>query len=389
VNFGLDARERAWRDEVQSFADGISGADVLGYRNEMARLDVERHARAFYDQLARRGWIGLGWPEPYGRPVTETERFVMHEELDSAGMPMYGVEINEAIGWMLVRHGSDELRAEHLPHIVAGTRWYAGGYSEPEAGSDLLALRTRAVRDGDTFRVSGSKLWTSGAHLANYIFAIVRTDPDATRHRGLSIVLVDTTLPGVDITPVRVMGGWRVNLCFFDDVVVPATNVVGPVDQGWMVLSEALDVERAMSFGGREGRLWLARFLYRVAGRAGALTDADLETIGRFVMDLEVERLLGLRLAAMGERGAIASAEASEAKVFGSELAQRLVAWLADRVGPEALFEERRGEPASDQFAADVEEALRVATVYTVIGGTSEVQRNTIANRGLGLPRER
>jgi len=389
VNFGLDERERAWRDEVRDFADGVSGDDMLEIRRETARLDVERHSRTFYEKLARRGWVGLGWPEPYGRPVTETDRFVLHEELDTAGLPMYGVEINEAIGWMLARHGSDELRAEHLPHIVAGTRWYAGGYSEPEAGSDLLALRTRAVRDRDTFRVSGSKLWTSSAHLADFIFAIVRTDADAERHRGLSMILIDTSLPGVDITPVRVMGGWRVNLCFFDDVVVPAGNVIGAVDEGWTVLSEALDVERAMSFGGREGRLWMARFLHRRAGRGGEMADADLEAIGRFVMDLEVERLLGLRLAAMGERGAIANAEASMAKVFGSELAQRLVAWLADRAGPEALFEERRGEPAGDQFAADMEEALRAATVYTVIGGTSEVQRNTVAGRGLRLPRER
>ena len=389
MNFGLDERERTWRDEVRTFADEVTGADMVEFRREMARLDVERHARSFYDQLARRGWVGLGWPEPYGRLVTETERFVLHEELDSAGLPMYGVEINEAVGWMLVRHGSDELCAEHLPHIVNGTRWYAGGYSEPEAGSDLLALQTRAVPDGDSFRVTGSKLWTSSAHLADYVFAIVRTDPDAQRHRGLSIILIDTSLPGVDITPVRVMGGWRVNLCFFDDVVVPARNVIGELDQGWTVLSEALDLERAMSFGGREGRLWLARYLHRTAARDEELDDAELEAVGRFVMDLEVERLLGLRLAAMGERDAVASAEASMAKVFGSELAQELVAWLADRLGPDVLFEERRGEPAPDQFAADTEEVLRAATVYTVIGGTSEVQRNTIAGRGLGLPRER
>jgi alkylation response protein AidB-like acyl-CoA dehydrogenase len=184
------------------------------------------------------------------------------------------------------------------------------------------------------------------------------------------------------------MGGWRVNLCFFDDVVVPAANVVGPVDQGWTVLSEALDVERAMSFGGREGRLWLARFLYRHAGRAGDFTDAELETLGRFVVDLEVERLLGLRLAAIGERGEIASAEASMTKVFGSELAQRLTAWLAERLTPAALYaHDRDGGATDDQLAADIEEALRVTTVYTVIGGTSEVQRNTIAQRGLGLPR--
>lgn len=387
MNFGLDQAERSWREEVRAFVDTIGAADVERYRREMAELDVERHATSFYRALCERGWVGLGWPEPHGRPVSETERFVLHEELDTAGLPMYGVEINEAIGWMLVRHGPAELRAEHLPHIVAGTRMYAGGYSEPEAGSDLLALRTRALRDGDLWRVDGAKLWTSSAHLAHYVFAIVRTDPDAQRHRGLSILLIDTSAPGVTIEPVRVMGGWRVNLCTFDDVAVPAGNVVGEVDRGWAVLSEALDLERAMSFGGREGRLWLARLLHRFAGRADVLGESRLEELGRFVADLEVERLLGLRLAAIGERGAVANAEASMAKVFGSELAQRLAQWLADLLAPETLFAAPRGEPAADPLAADVEEMLRVTTVYTVIGGTSEVQRNVVAQRGLGLPR--
>ncbi len=387
MNLGLDERERAWRDEVRAFVEELSGTDVAGFRREMAELDVERHSPTFYRMLCARGWVGLGWPAPDGRPVSETDRFVFHEEIDTAGLPMYGVEINEAIGWMLVRHGSDALRRDHLPRITRGESWYAGGYSEPDAGSDLLALKTRAVRDGDSFRVSGSKLWTSSAHLADFVFAIVRTDPDATRHRGLSIILIDTTLPGVEITAVPVMGGWRVNQCFFDDVVVPAANVVGEIDQGWSVLAEALDVERAMSFGGREGRFWLARLLRRLEGRADALGEARLEELGRLVMDLEVERLLGLRLAAIGERGAIASAEASMTKVFGSELAQRQAQWMADLLEPESLFREARAGTVDDQLAADIEEMLRVTTVYTVIGGTSEVQRNTIAQRGLGLPR--
>jgi alkylation response protein AidB-like acyl-CoA dehydrogenase len=153
------------------------------------------------------------------------------------------------------------------------------------------------------------------------------------------------------------------------------------------VLAEALDVERAMSFGGREGRLWLARFLHRWAGRADELGEARLEELGRLVADLEVERLLGLRLAAIGERGAIATAEASMAKVFGSELAQREAQWLADVLAPDTLYRGERGGHEVDQLAADMEEMLRVTTVYTVIGGTSEIQRNTIASRGLGLPR--
>jgi len=387
MNFGLSDAERAWREEVRGFIDEITAADMAVFAEEMRTLEVERHAPSFYRRLAERRWIGLGWPEPYGRPGSETERFVVHEEMDCAGLPMYGPDIAEAIGWMLARHGPPELADVHLPRILDGTWTYAGAYSEPEAGSDLLALRTQAVLDGDTYRVRGSKLWTSSAHLADWIFAIVRTDPGSDRQRGLSMLLVDAKAPGVEIRPVHVMGGWRVNAVFFDDVPVPASNVVGAPNDGWRVLAEALNVERALSYGGREGRLLVARLLRRVTGRADALGEARLEELGRFVMELEVERLLNLRVAAMAERGAPPSAEASMSKIVGSELAQRLAQWAADLLAPETVFRAGAGEEPSDALTASVEEMLRVATVYTIIGGTSEVQRNVVAQRGLGLPR--
>jgi alkylation response protein AidB-like acyl-CoA dehydrogenase len=380
VNFGLSAQEIAWRDELDDLIDGYSGADVAGLRAEAKALDTERHAASFYAELARRGWIGVGWPG--GRPATPTERFILHEQLDSAGLPMYGVEINEAIGWMLVRNGPEELAATHLPRICDGTWSYAGAYSEPEAGSDMFGLRTRAIRDGDDYVVDGAKLWTSGAHLADWIFALVRTDPEATGARGLSMLLIDAHAPGVDVQPVRVMGGWRVNACYFDGVRVPVGNVVGEEGQGARIIGTALDTERAMSFGGREGRLLLARFLHSRTGRADELTDSTLEGLGRLVADLEIERLLNLRTSAMLERGAVAGAEASMDKVVSSRLAQEVARFVADELGPEAQL----AEPASP-LAAAAEEAVRVSTALSIIGGTTEIQRNAIATRGLGLPK--
>jgi alkylation response protein AidB-like acyl-CoA dehydrogenase len=387
MNFGLSDAERARRDGVRAFIEGISSADMDGFGAEMRALEVERHAPSFYRRLAERGWIGLGWPEPYGHPASETERFVLHEELDCAGMPMYGPDIAEAIGWMLTRHGPASLAAVHLPHILDGSWTYAGAYSEPEAGSDLLAMRTQAALDGDVYRLRGSKLWTSSAHIADWIFSIVRTDPSGQRQRGLSMVLVEANAPGVEIRPVHLMGGWRVNAIFFDDVAVPVANVIGAPGDGWRVLAEALNVERALSYGGREGRLFLARLLHRYAGRADALDEARVEELGRFVMELEVERLLNLRVAAMGERGAPPSAEASMSKLAGSETAQRLAQWAADLLAPESLYRAAAEQRPHDALAASVEELLRVSTVYTIIGGTSEVQRNVVAQRGLGLPR--
>lgn len=397
MNFGLDERERAWRDEVRAVADAVDAAEYEAMRAEMAGLQVERHAPRFFARLCERGWVGLQFPSPWGRGAPDTERFVLHEELGSAGLPLYGVEISEAIGWMLVRNGPVALASEHLPRIVDGTWSYAAGYSEPEAGSDLLNVRTRARREGEVYVVDGAKMWTSAAHVADWIFAVVRTDPAGERHRGLSVLLVDTSSPGVEIRPVEVMGGWRVNACFFDGVEVPAANVVGEPDQGWAVLSEALNTERAMSFGGRESRLLLTRLVHRLTAEKRVLRTGDLRTLGRFVTELEVERLLTLRAAAMAARGTVADAEASMGKVVGSEVAQEVAQWAADVLGHDAVWTGTGFEAAvdpiggapepEDPLARDVEEFLRTSTVLTVIGGTSEVQRNVVAGRRLGLPR--
>lgn len=380
MNFGLSADEAAWRDELDGFIAGYGAAEHDALRAEARELDTERHATSFYAALAARGWIGMGWPG--GRAGTPTERFILHEQLDSAGLPVYGVEINEAIGWMLVRNGPEALAAEHLPRIFDGSWSYAGGYSEPEAGSDMFGLRTKAVRDGDRYVVSGSKLWTSAAHLADWIFALVRTDPTASGPKGLSMILIDARAPGVEIEPVRVMGGWRVNACYFDDVAVPVGNLVGAEGQGARIVATALDTERAMSFGGREARLLLARFLHRMSGSTEHIAEAALRDLGRLVAQLEVERLLNLRTSAILERGAVAGAEASMDKVLSSELAQAVARFVADEVGAEAQLSE-----AADPLASAAEEAVRISTVLSIIGGTSEIQRNVIATRGLGLPR--
>jgi alkylation response protein AidB-like acyl-CoA dehydrogenase len=382
VNFGHTDDERIWLRELTAFIDGYHADHVAALRDEMRRLEVERFSPTFNAALARRGWLGMGWPVAGARAASETERWMLHEQIDSAGLPFYGVEQNEALGWMLVRNGPEPLAAQHLPHIVDGTWNYAAGYSEPEAGSDLFSLKSRGTRHGAHYVVSGSKLWTSAGHIADWIFAIVRTDLDSAGARGLSVMLIDTKSPGVEIRPVHVLGGWRVNACFFDDVEVPAANIIGEEHEGARVISTALDAERSMSFGGRESRLLLARFLHRFTGRSQELDEPTLERLGRLVADLEAERLLNLRIVAMAERGVTARAEASIDKVHSSELAQRVAAFVAENLGPDAQLAH-----AGDALAAAAEEALRTSTVLTIIGGTSEVQRSAIAQSGLGLPR--
>ena len=223
MRFRLTEDERTRRDTLRAHIDEFSAADMTAMRAEMTELESDRQAPTlFHPWLVRQRRDGSGLAGPW-TPASQTDRFVAHEELDSAGLPTYGLEQAEAVGWMLANFGPEELAAEHLPHILDASWSYAGGYSEPEAGSDMLALRTKAARtSGGDFVVNGQKMWTSGAHLADWIYTLVRTDPDSTRHRGLSLLMIDARAPGVTIQPVRVMGGWRVNACFFDNVQVPA-----------------------------------------------------------------------------------------------------------------------------------------------------------------------
>lgn len=382
MNFYPGEEENLYRDRMRELADSYGWPEMKALREEIEGLHIERYSMTFQRRLAERGLIGLTWPKPYGQEARVDQQFLMAEELECQGFPGYGLTTNQRGGGMLLRSGSPEQIAEHLPHVVDGSWTYCQGLSEPGAGSDLLSLKTRAVRDGDHYVVNGAKLWTSSAHVSTWCSLLVRTDPEQVRHRGLSLLLVDLKSPGVTIQPVWVLGGWRVNAVFYDDVRVPVANLVGDEHQGWRVITGNLDEERAMSFGGTETRLLCARLIHRLSEQADQLSESDLTTLGRFIMDLEADRLLYLRVGLSAARGEDTSGTGPMSKVHGSELAQRFIEWATELLGHATLYPE-----GDDVLAADLEQQLRVATVLTVIGGTSEVQRNIIANRQLDLPR--
>ena len=386
MNFLPDQEDNLYRDKMRALADEYGWAEMQQLREEAESLKVERFSFAFQKRLGESGLIGVTWPKPYGQEARVDQQLLMVEELECQGFPGYGLTSIQRGGGMLLRSGSEAQVAERMPSIVAGESIYCQGLSEPNAGSDLLALKTKAVRatdeQGEHFLVNGAKIWTSTAHQTNWISLLVRTDPESSRHRGLSVLMVDPKYPGVTITPVWVMGGWRVNAVFYDNVRVPVENLVGEEHQGWRVITGNLDEERAMSFGGTETRLLCARLIHRLSGMADQLSDADLERLGHFVMELEADRLLYLRVGLQAQRGEDTSGTGPMSKVYGSELAQEFVEWAAELLGHEVLFAE-----SADVLAQDLELQLRVATVLTVIGGTSEVQRNIVATRHLGLPR--
>jgi len=382
MNFLPDEQDRQYRDQFRVVADEYGWPEMKAMRQEIDGLAIERYSPSFHRRLAQAGLVGLSWPKPHGKGVAFDQQFLMAEELECQGFPGYGLVTNQRGGGMLLRSGTPEQIEEHLPHVVDGSWTYCQGLSEPGAGSDLLALKTRAVREGDHYVVNGAKLWTSSAHVSTFCSLLVRTDPTQERHRGLSLLLVDLKSPGITIQPVWVMGGWRVNAVFYDNVRVPVRNRVGEENGGWKVITGNLDEERAMSFGGTETRLLCARLIHRLSERADELSTSDLETLGRFVMELEADRLLYLRVGLAGARGEDTSGIGPMSKVYGSELAQRFVEWACELLANLALYAE-----GDDVLGIDLEQQLRAATVLTIIGGTSEVQRNIVANRHLGLPR--
>ncbi len=304
------------------------------------------------------------------------------------------------LGSTLIVHGTEEQKKEHLPKILSGEINWRQGYSEPGSGSDLASLQTRAVRDGDEYVVNGQKIWTSGAHLADWLYVLVRTDPDAPKHRGISFLLMDRHTPGISVRPLVNMG-WHhgFNETFFEDVRVPARNRVGEENRGWYVGATLLDFERSNIDGAVSARREigeLIQYATSMDGRAKsrlAGSDTIRHELAEDYIETEVLYNFSFRIISMQNSGQIPNYEASTAKLFASELNQRLARTGTKVFGlhstiwqDEALFESQRAlsyAPLEGRFTKRYVGTLS----STIAGGTSEVQRNVIATRGLGLPR--
>src|SRR5579859_6299316 len=317
---------------------------------------IRQAAIDWHHALGERGWVAPHWPKEYGgASLTPMERFILNQEIARAGAPNVGGSGVSLLGPTLIVHGTEQQRQTYLPPILAGEVTWAQGYSEPGSGSDLASLQTRAVRDGDEWVVNGQKIWTSAAHTADALFALVRTDPDAPKHRGITFLLIDDikTL-GITVRPLVDMSeGHYFNEVFFDDVRVPPGHVVGEVNRGWYV-----------------------GMTLRERAKANRLRQ---ELAQRYI-ETEVMFQQSFRIVLMQARGEIPNYEASMAKLFNSELSQRLAETAMECLGMKGGIV--RGRPEGS-FAR----GYLGAVPATIRGGTSEVQRNVIATRGLGLPR--
>jgi alkylation response protein AidB-like acyl-CoA dehydrogenase len=340
--------------------------------------------------LGRDGWIGIGWPKQFGgqgRSVTEQIAFAT--EMANADAPCQAHSTGESIvAPALFSHGTKAQQDEWLPAIRRGERTFALGYSEPEAGSDLAALRTRAVRDGDHWVVNGQKLWSTGGDKAELMWLAVRTDPEARKHAGISVLMVDLRSPGVTIRPSLALYGKTFSAQHYDNVRVPARNMVGAVNNGWKVITDALAAERVMIAGIRMAGIERAfdRLTERLRtddGRALRSDPVVRDRIGALAADIQVARQLQLRNARLMEQGQTPIHEAAMGKVFASELQERLGQAALDILGTGGLL----SEDESSAPVGEMEQVLRHSIMGMIGGGTNEIQRNIIAQRGLDLPR--
>jgi alkylation response protein AidB-like acyl-CoA dehydrogenase len=349
-------------------------------------------AIAWADSLAKKGWIAPAWPKEYGGAGLSTiEQFIYNQEMAEVAAPMPGGMGVSMLGPTLIVHGTDEQKAEHLPKILSGEVAWAQGYSEPGAGSDLASLQTRAVRDGDEYVINGQKIWTSGGHLADWLFALVRTDPEAPKHRGISFVMMDIKSQGLSLRPLINMG-WKhhFNETFFEDVRIPVKNRIGEENRGWYVGMTLLDFERSGIAGAisyKRGQDQIKQFLNTNEGKAFKRVDANMVRLELADRAIETEVLFNFafRIVSIQNRGMVPNYEASVNKMFGSEVHQRLARSETKLWGLYGNVWDPKSKyaPMGAQHVQDY-----VGSVpHTIFSGSSEIQRNVIATRGLGLPR--
>jgi alkylation response protein AidB-like acyl-CoA dehydrogenase len=346
--------------------------------------------RRVWKQMCADGWAGIGWPKEYGgQGKGPMEQFIFFDEAMRAGAPVPMLSLN-TVGPSIMSFGTQEQRDFFLPKILAGDLHFCIGYSEPEAGTDLASLKTRAVRDGDEYVINGQKQWTSLASDADYCWLAVRTDPEARKHRGISIIAVPLSTPGITLTPLHLLSEHDINTVFYDNVRVPVANRVGEENGGWRLITNQLNHERVTlcSSGLLDRALCEVRGWAQETKRPGGRRVIDDEwvqlNLARVHAKLDFLRLMNWKLAWTAESGGFDVADCSTVKVFGTELNLEALRLLLEILGPSGYIVD--GSPGA-LLRGHLERLYRSLVILTFGGGTNEVQRDLIAMFGLGFPR--
>jgi len=391
MDFEFSEEQRAFLAEVESFLDEREDISVMDpTRENMAQIVDTPERRAFMAELGGRGWLGMTWPKDYGGQEGDgVYEYLLNEALARRGAPQIGKGVG-IVGKTIIRYGSEKLKAEFLPKILANEVEFAVGYSEPNAGSDAASMQLKAVKDGDGWVLNGQKTWTTSAHFAQWYWVGARTDPDAPKHHGITLFLVPMDHPGLTIVPIWTMGDERTNEVFFDNVFVHDDYVVGELNRGFQYIAQALDLERftMFTFSQIDQRIQVLVDHVKTAVVDGKPLKDDpvvRQRIARIVTQGEVARVLGLRFVhASLAGGDPPRAEASEYKLYATELSKRVADASMDIGGPGSQLRVKTEEAP---MAGRAESTYRYTVIDTIGGGTSEVQKNIIATRKLGLPK--
>jgi len=388
MEIGYTAEQEALRQELRDYYDRLLTPDVEAELAES--YGIGPTVRRVVRQMAADGWLGIGWPTEYGgQGRSAIEQFIFFDESMRAGAPVPMLTIN-TVGPTIMNFGTQEQKDFFLPKILAGELHFCIGYTEPSAGTDLAALTTRAVRDGDEYVINGAKVFTSLAGGADYVWLATRTDPEASKHKGISMFAVPMDTPGVRVVPMQLLSDHNINYTFYEDVRVPASALVGGENNGWTLITNQLNHERVtLCSPGIVDRILTD---VRAWAQQTKLPDGRLvidqpwvqEHLARVHAELEFLRLINWKVAWQATQGHLDVADASTIKVFGTEYYLRAFRLLMEVIGQAGYL--KRGSPAA-VAAGRLEMYARSLIILTFGGGTNEIQRDLIAIFGLGLPR--
>jgi alkylation response protein AidB-like acyl-CoA dehydrogenase len=388
MHFDLTREQRALRDELRGYFAELMTPELTA---EVARS--EGGGPLFRQAMRKMGsdkWLGIGWPTEYGgRGMGPIEQFLFADESQRAFFPFPFLTIS-TVGPTIQQYGTEEQKNKFLPRILAGEALFCIGYSEADAGTDLASLKTRAVREGDDWVIQGQKLWTSLADFADFVWLAARTNPDAPKHAGISMFIVDTKSPGFSHTPIGTIGSIRTNATYYDNVRVASSSLVGGEGNGWSLIVNQLNYERvSLMSAGIVGRLfeetatWAREKRLADGSRVIDIPWVQL-SLARVEAKLEVLRLINWRQAWNMQHGTFHFAEASAVKVFGSEFYIEAYSLLLEVLGAAGMV--RRDSPES-LLGGRIERMYRSMLILTFGGGTNEIQRDIIAMAGLEMPR--
>ena len=392
MNFDFSEHEEAFRKDVRRWLETHLPDDLRGRAFASSRADREevRRLRAWQRAMHEAGYVGMDWPREFGgRGASIVEMVILYQEMARAESPQFvnrgGISM---LGPTLMKHGTPAQQKRFLPRILTAEEVWCQGFSEPNASSDLASLQTRAVREDDQFVVNGQKVWTSMAHVADWCFLLVRTDPTAPKHRGISFLLVDMTTPGIAVRPLRqITGEAEFNEVFFDNVRVPADNLVGRLNEGWSVAITTLAYERDLLTFIRHVSLRNALHrLVRLVQRQKTSVDPIVrQKVAGLWIGEQALQLNGYRSLTNILRGGAPGPEGSTSKLFWSQVDQDLAQVATEVIGPYSQI--TQGSPwAPDEGQWEFYELL--ARASGIRAGTSEILRNVLAERVLGLPKD-